>query len=181
MSRVVTPRATLAGTDRLSNQNETCNSQFVHREWDLLNDFQPPKKEPYLQIYICLIPDQTCSLNKGIYKQKSGDLPKKRWRACRRGRRLWGDSRRTLSWTPSGSANNEELLAGSMSSKYDQFVKNYVFKNVFEVWNVPWDSCTPPCWWPCCNRLSRKAPAWTWSGFMQMLPFQMFQCLNTNV
>ena len=134
------------------------------------------QKKTWKYIYICVIPDL---LSK--WRAKRWDSPKKRWQACRRGRRLWGGSRRTLSWTPSGSANNEEWLAGSMSSKYDQFVKNYVFKNVFEVWNVPWDSCTPPCWWPCCNRLSRKAPAWTWSGFMQMLPFQMFQCLNTNV
>ena len=98
------------------------------------------KRRPVqVYIYICLIMNG---------RDSKWDSPMKRWRAYKRGRRLWGGSRRTLSWTPSGSAKEGGIWCKTKPCWYP--------------WSAPWDSCILLCWSLYCNRLSQKAPTWTW-------------------
>ena len=132
--------------------------------WGKCNNFQP-KDDLYK--FTCHISD--FSLNIIIGRDSKWDSPMKRWLAYKRGRKLWGGSRKTLSWTPSGSAKRgKEVLthkrmaiSGSMQSKDDQLK----YKAMLIIWSAPLDSCIPQCWSPYCNKLSQKAPTWTWHTF----------------
>ena len=83
VSNVVTPKATLAGTDRLSSQNET---------WRI-----------FIPVYI----DRSMTYWRNIKTLMLANLgnksPMRQWRACKKERRWWADNRRTPSWKPSGS------------------------------------------------------------------------------
>ena len=94
VSNVVTPKATLAGTDRLSSQNET---------WRI---FIPVCMAYWRNIKTLMLADL------------GNKSPMRQWRACKKGRRWWADNRRTPSWKPSGSET--ELLTLFYKSKSGQ-------------------------------------------------------------
>ena len=79
VSNVVTPKATLAGTDRLSSQNET---------W---------------RIFIPVCMTYWRNIKTLMLANLGNKSPMRQWRACKKGRRWWADNRRTPSWKPSGS------------------------------------------------------------------------------
>ena len=133
VSNVVTPKATLAGTDRLSSQNET---------WRI-----------FIPVYI----DRSMTYWRNIKTLMLANLgnksPMRQWRACKKERRWWADNRRTPSWKPSGSETERP---------FDFDVQEQKLSNQRNGWTKPWGSCIRQCWSPYCNKSSQKVPAWTW-------------------
>ena len=93
VSNVVTPKATLAGTDRLSSQNET---------W---------------RIFIPVCMTYWRNIKTLMLANLGNKSPMRQWRACKKGRRWWADNRRTPSWKPSGSETERPFWLCSTRAK----------------------------------------------------------------